>query len=248
MKEVYTAKRIYSNYFNFIFKKYKTSYLLAGLIGFAFVLSAPIYILRVVGLWLSGKGELLNYSEFIYVGNIYVGLLVFGFLFFVLVSYTMWKQKFYLEDGKIIDIFPVRRVFSIRDIEKIILVSQNMGHILIKHAGDSLYTVCYWQGSSEQEWKSLLHALSASDPSIKDKIFFSNKTWGAPNQVPSSINESYSDVMKKSKHSHTTNNHSTGAEKADAKDASGRTPLIQKILLILFFAILLNIILIIFKK
>lgn len=197
MEKIYSAKLVYRSYVKYFLKSiFKSSVLLISFLS-VFSFSAIIYVVKI-GLQSIAQHKLI----FI---NVELGLeilkdslvllpILLGFSF--LIATIMWFQKFYIQESKIVDLFPRKREIDINNVERIVLISPTQAQIITRDPAKKLYVTCYWFGNDEYDWLNFLNLLRNLNPSIEHKIYVNGTLWGGNKIKKSSITDSYPEVVK----------------------------------------------------
>lgn len=199
-KTGYSAKLVYKNFWYYYFGILLNIRITGVIFLVVFAVSCLIAALKLLVENFKGNQQFLT-------DNTLVGLTAIYFLIaaglFLLISLSaglaVWKQYFVIENGQLIDFFPVKKRFNIQDIDRIILAKPRLAHLICKKKGDSLFTVLYWHGSSEKYWIDFLNLLTSLDKSVETKIFVNASRWGTVKEVKSTVGSSYSEILKYSK-------------------------------------------------
>lgn len=140
MEKIYSAKLVYRSYVKYFLKSiFKSSVLLISFLS-VFSFSAIIYVVKI-GLQSIAQHKLI----FI---NVELGLeilkdslvllpILLGFSF--LIATIMWFQKFYIQESKIVDLFPRKREIDINNVERIVLISPTQAQIITRDPAKKLY-------------------------------------------------------------------------------------------------------------
>ncbi|MNU02472.1 hypothetical protein D3C72_2461890 [compost metagenome] len=71
-------------------------------------------------------------------------------------AFVMWQQEFSIENGRLIDKFPIKKSLEVRDIERIVLFSPKLAHLMVRKSENDLFTCLYWHGTQESDWMDFL--------------------------------------------------------------------------------------------
>lgn len=197
MEKMYSAKLVYRNFFEYLFKSiFNKKYLILLSVSF-FSLFIIFYSIKALLYSINLKQlSFLNENDTLALLEIVIYVFPVGFVLSIIVSLIFWHQKFYIDGHKIIDISMGKNELEIRLIEKVILITPKLAHIIFKANSGKLYTVSYWHGRVERDWLEFLELLISHNPSIEDKIFISIPFYTGNKLKKSSVVESYSEILK----------------------------------------------------
>ena len=148
----------------------------------------------IQALGITSRYTLLNSEKLKEVVALFV--IFFTFAFGWVTSYLFWLQKFELKEGKIIDYFPRKKIFDVKDIESIILVNPKTAQLLLKRSGDNISQCVYWFGNSEAEWMSFLSELEKADKQVNNKLHFITSPKVGAKYKRASVEECYKGIEK----------------------------------------------------
>ena len=182
MRKIISPKNIYQNYFDLLSSKVSAAKPIK--IAAIFFMGGLLFLLIVAILKEFGKTSIFslpNYAKIVEsfcLALVFIGLLPTT----IIVSCIfLWFQKFELIEGKIIDYFPNKNIFEIKDIQRIVLETPRSANVFFKRPGTSILKCVFWFGNSEDEWLQFISDLEKIDKEVINKCYFiSSRKPGAP--------------------------------------------------------------------